>query len=496
MPSRNSPFVTLDQLFALNRSRQETALLERRAFVEPTHEVTSTMGHHLYVDITLNLALSAAEKDGDAQRYLDILQEYAAIASRAVDVTGARLLEVQGERLHFLVEAHSEHDLDAAKRLLTLAYSVVNVAYDRLEPMAATNWAGCKAAACFGPAIILLSEVGGGSAVSLGRAANEPAKRLSEIGGVTAGYLAIPGAALPHFFGPNVGNSWQEINLRTPSEALLRFVENEKRASLNDQQFYEGISRVKVESASEAFFDSLNKDMRLAPVKVQGLCLKADLDGFSKQVDEAFAKGPQAIVELVARFRTLLKLPQLFAQSINARTILLPWAGDCATILVIPQSNETFARASTRLPVTSALTWHELPGKAPEIQLSMGTAKWTLGIAAGDAVEGNDGNMLVAELSARGRHYRVAAGWAVRRADDAYQAADLRGDDSVITDRDHLRLIESYRKAFNQLTSRFLRASLGALQKARSDAIANATPNIITSSSVGFALPSPRPHFK
>jgi hypothetical protein len=496
MSSQNSPFVTLDQLFALNRSRRETALVEKRAFVEPTREVTSTVGYHLYVNITLNLALSAAEKDAEAQRFLDILQEYAAIASRAVDVTGARLLEVQGERLHFLVEANNEHDLNAVKRLLTLAYSIVNVAYDRLEPMAGTHWAGCKAAAYFGPAIILLSEVGGGSAVSLGRAANAPAKRLSEIGGVSAGHLAIPEAALPHYFGPKAGTSWREINLRTPSEALLRFVENEKRASLNDQQFYGDIPRVKLGSANEAFFDSLNKDTRLAPVKVQGLCLKADLDGFSEQVDEAFAKGSQALVDLVARFRTLLRLPELFAQAINARTILLPWAGDCATILVIPQLNEPFGRASTRLPVTSALTWHELPGKTPEIQLSMGTTKWTLGIAAGDATEGNDGYMLVAELSARGRYYRVAAGWAVRRADDGYQSAGLRGDDSVITDRDHLRLIESYKKAFNQLTSRFFRAGLGALQKARSDAIANATPNIITSSSVGFGLPSPRPHFK
>ena len=494
MSSEKSPFVSLDQLFTLNQARKQTALLEKRATIEPTHEVTSTLGFHLYVDIRLNLALSAAEEDAAAQKYLDILQEYAAIASRAVDVTGARLLEVQGERLHFLVEASGASDPVATKQLLTLAYSVVNVSYDRLEPMAGSHWAGCKSAAYFGPALVLLSEVGGGSVVSLGRAANEPAKRLSMVDGVTAGHLAIPANALPFYFGAEASTNWMEINLRTPSEGLLRFVENEKRASMADQAFYRGIPKSKLASANADFFASLTSNKRLTPVKVQGFCLKADLDGFSKQVEEAFSKGQPGLIALVNRFREILRLPEAFARSINAHTIILPWAGDCATLLVLPNMGESFSLARGRLPVTAALTWHELPSKTRQFADSMGALKWTLGLAAGDDKEGNEGRMLFAELSAQGRFYRVAAGWSVRRADDGYQASGLRGDDTVVTDRDHSNLTEANKRAFNELTSRFFRAALSALQKARSDAISNATPNNVIKSSVGVTLPTPRPY--
>lgn len=494
MPSEKSPFVSLDELFSLNQARKQTAFTEKRASVEPTHEVTSTLGFHLYVDITLNLALSAAEEDAAAQKYLDILQEYAAIASCAVDVTRARLLEVQGERLHFLVEASGSADLAATKQLITLAYSVVNVAYDRLEPMAGTHWAGCKAAAYFGPALVLLSDVGGGSVVSLGRAANEPAKRLGMSGCVTAGHLAIPSGFLALYFGADANMNWQEINLLTPGAGLLRFVENEKRATISDRAFYSSLPKAKLASANADFFTSLSGSKRLTPVKIQGLCLKADLDGFSKQVEEAFSKGHPGLIALVNRFREILRLPEEFARSINARTIILPWAGDCATLLVLPNVGESFSFARSRLPVTAALTWHELPGKTRQLAESMGASKWTLGLAAGDDKEGNDGRMLFAELSAQGHFYRVAAGWAVRRADDGYQASGLRGDDTVVTDRDHTHLTDTNKRAFNELTSRFLRATLPALQKARSDAISNATPHIVTSSSVGFGLPTPRPY--
>lgn len=494
MPSDKSPFVSLDQLFSLNQARKQTALLEKRTTIEPTHEVTSTLGFHLYVDITLNLALSAAEEDAAAQKYLDILQEYAAIASRAVDVTRARLLEVQGERLHFLVEANGTADSAAAKQLLTLAYSVVNVAYERLEPMAGSHWAGCKAAAFFGPALVLLSEVGGGSVVSLGRAANEPAKRLSMVDGVTAAHLAVPANMLPSYFGSEASTQWMEINLRTPSEGLLRFVENEKRASMADQAFYRGIAKAKLASANADFFTSLSSNKRLTPVKVQGFCLKADLDGFSKQVEEAFSKGQPGLIALVNRFREILRLPEEFAKSINARTIILPWAGDCATVLVLPNVGESFSFARSRLPATAALTWHELPAKTRQFSQSMGASKWTLGLAAGDDKEGNEGRMLFVELSAQGHFYRVAAGWSVRRADDGYQAPGLRGDDTVITDRDHIHLTETNKRAFNELTSRFRRATLPALQKARDEAVSNATPHIVTSSSLGLGLPAPRPY--
>jgi hypothetical protein len=77
------------------------------------------------------------------------------------------------------------------------------------------------------------------------------------------------------------------------------------------------------------------------PVRTRGMCLRADLDGFSKKVEEAFQKGPQAVAALVQEFTSVLQYPIDFAQRLGRPIIELPWAGDCCTIFIQPAFHET-----------------------------------------------------------------------------------------------------------------------------------------------------------
>lgn len=459
----------------------------------PQNQAALTEGFHLYVDIGLTLAISAAEDDTSALTYLRILEEFAAIADRAADISDARLLEVQGERLHFLVEC-PRGSKDGVRRLLTLAYSVVNVAYDRLAKLAGEHWKGCKAAADHGRAVLLVSDTGGGSAVSLGVAANRPAKRLGQTGGVRAGHLAVPAELAPPEFAMESEQGWKQIDLLKGSEALLRHVEQEKRAHLASIRF-DAEPRGKIGMGDKSFFDSFAGSGQIAPVKVQGFCLRADLDGFSKQVEDAFANGTQAVLALVDRFRRLLSLPKEFEGRVRARVLAFPWAGDCATVVLLPQAGESFSAAVKSLPASSALTWHKLPEEDRRFGEYMGGAKWAVGVAAGAAEEGNEGRMLVAQLRAQGRTFRVVAGWAARRSSDGYQLDGIRGGETVVTEQDHRALASVWQKSFSRVASAaFFKAPLTVLSDARQSAVSATAQPKPTSSPVGITIPSPRPH--
>lgn len=462
--------------------------------------VAPTTGFHVYADITLNLNLAAAEDTAAADRYIRVLREYANIASVAAQISGASLLEVQGERLHFLIEEAVSQSLPSAEgwaQLLALAHTIVELAYERIEPLAKDDWRGCKVAADYGRAILLTSTCGGGSVVSLGPAANNPAKKLNWGGGVRAEHLAFPGrlgSTLPH---GDVERGWRQINVRTPSQELRnRFnidLTQSVRQRLADKPASHNIA-FSVQRNVQQLFQALEKNSLAQPYQVQAFCFRADLDGFSKQVEGAFEEGPIAILELAYRFSAILDCPKKFAESINARVIELPWAGDCATVLLVPSEGESFNSARSYMPAQAACKWHE------ELSTYIGRSsrtpslKWVVGVAAGDESEGSDGQMLVEELVADGRRFRVIAGWPARRSNDAYQSENTLAGYTVLTKIDLRHLAPAIAEKFHELNADFSyarRNDLGVGIMARSDE-ANVT-NLVGSKSV-LTLPKPKPY--
>ena len=377
--------------------------------------------------------------------------------------------------------------------MLTLVFAVVQQSYDRLQPMAGAAWSGCRAAVDFGQAIMLSTGVGGGSVVSLGVAANRPAKRLAQPGAVRAAHVSIPTELLPDELTENRRSAWTEILVKDGSDAVMEWIDAATARAVSERGLGADLGAVRVAPVTARYFDESAKTGAYAPVRIQGFCLRADLDGFSRQVEAATQAGQDAILDLARRFLDILSLPEAFASKFTGRVVILPWAGDCATLILLPRDPEEFSMIRASLPANAALLWHSVSTADDRLRTGFPESGWALGLAAGDAEEGNDGWMLLAEIRAQGRTFRVAGGWAACRANEACQHEGSKAEDAVISARDYEHLAPVWQKAFDRISTLFCRSSVSRLNHVQTQAIAQAAAATRAASPVSQPLPEPRP---
>ena len=469
------------------------------------------VGFHSYADLGLHLRLAAAQDARNADKYLDILEEYAQIAEACCVQAGVRLLEVQGERLHFFQPAPVVDDASITQ-LLRFAVPLTQTIYERLKPKAGADWNGFAMAADHGRAIVIATgRNGDDSIVSLGDAANRPAKRLARTPAVKSGHLALRTVVTgksPLLVGGGANRHdavWVEIPVNEPPQYLQAVVS----AALKNQMLVSANaianSRtdrirhiVKAVTANDVEDHATIDD----PIEVQALCVRADLDGFSAQVQESFAAGTeQAIRALIERFLVIMDYPDEFAKRVHRKIISLPWAGDCATQIILLGPGESWDTLRKTLPATAAMSWHDsngtIDGRMREIREAMGSTRWSVGIAGGDGDEGASGKMLVANIQTASRKFRVASGWNVRRSLDAQQAENVAADDTVLPLTDYNGLNGDYQSAFKDLpgSSIFKRATLAVLKKARQnqiEAISKHSP-IVVPNIIRGTIPASKP---
>jgi len=406
-------------------------LVENRDFYRPSDSVrfSDVVGFHVYADLRLNLDLAAAEDPRQAMKCVDLLEDFTAISERCAGLVGARVLEVQGERIHFVLPA-----LDAVSdlgKLLLFSSALTRTAYQELKPAAGDDWQGFSMAADHGSAVLIPSSFGGGSLVSLGIAANQPAKKLGQ--GVDSGHLALPnriGKSLPE---AKQSGDWVQLNVNIPAAATQSFFDDNLTAGM--RQAAKTILQERARRIQRNFASTMTAGISFSssPLKTRGMCLRADLDGFSKAVEEAFKN--HKVLELVQQFTEIMQYPEEFAEKLGRNRIEAPWAGDCCTILIQPRFGETVEEMRAVLPVEAGRCWHGIAyenGGNKKWGATLGTAKWAVGLACGDSAEGGDGNAIITEFTANGRSFRVIVGWCARRAKDAQEADGIKGDDVVV----------------------------------------------------------------
>src|SRR5690348_15381659 len=80
-------------------------LTGNRDFFQPSDvaRFSDVIGFHVYADLRLNLDLAAAEDARKAMKCVDILEDFTAVSDKCAGLVGARVLEVQAERIHFVL---------------------------------------------------------------------------------------------------------------------------------------------------------------------------------------------------------------------------------------------------------------------------------------------------------------------------------------------------------------------------------------------------------
>lgn len=466
-------------------------------------------GFHVYGQLSLTLPLAASEDTQSAVRYLRIIQAYAAIADKCAQVAGGVLLEVQGEVIHALLPG--ELSKDAVDSVIAFSIALGQIVYAEIEPLAGDAWKSYVMATDHGHAVLIGNGNGSSdSIVSLGPAANSPAKQLPI---TEAGHLSIKTEVLA-LVCPNVDcrKTWEQFDFRNPlymprsggmsqsqkyllNESIMRAEAKrimENRASMQPQ------IRVLTE---QDITGEIENDVN-SPFKTQGFYMRADLDGFTADVAKAFEESSEtAVIEIVKRFSAFMAFADAFAKSLNRRVLRLPWAGDCCNMILLPRSGITYSRERSYVPAVEAARWHDLTAQADadgrKWRDVLMESEWAVSIAGGDKEEeGSDGYLLVANIETSGRKFKIASGWGAGRSHDALETEGVHGRDTVIHKVDYEALSGNYRQHFKPLNSLFYKAgdlSMGKIKNEAVKAERQTGPAIIVGSDI--VLPPPKPHY-
>lgn len=447
MPQRVSFQSLLENIGIGSKYWDQSPTSENRPFSVET-------GFHIYGELNLTLKLTAATETKDAGKLLRVLQEYVTIAETCAAIVGAELLEVQGERIHLLLPA-ALVDNNSVQKLLRFCIAFTNTVYSRLQKVAGEDFRGFKMAVDHGKAVLVISgSQANASIVSLGTCANAPAKQLRH---GEAGKLRMRTGHYKQFKQIDDGKEWVNIIVKTATGTVMPVAADdliENFATASEAEWKKSFtSDPVVRYGNKEFLQEAIKSQIAESFKAQGFGFRADLDGFSKQV--AAAKTDAEILDLVTRFTKIMSYPDRFAAKLGTPVIKLPFAGDCANMVVLPNGEE-YDDAREYLPVRAASEWHTQMSGQDDARVAWAThfreTKWAVGVAGGDDADCSNGYVLIAPLKGRRRNFLVAAGWGIGRSLDAQETEGVQGGDTVLHEIDYGALAETHKTVFSPLS--------------------------------------------
>lgn len=463
--------------------------------------VAQTTGFHLYGDLIVKRRLEKADTMENAKLLLEAIEEVISIASAFTEVEDIWLFEAQGTRFHLFIDAENL-DENAVNKLVAYCSYLAKSVDNRVRAIIPDDYEKFSMAADHGRAVVISTgREGDSSVISLGNAANIPAKRLSR-NDIADGTVALPielarlSRALTKECSEQSGSSWVHINVLLKRFELLAKEELEllesvaMTARVPRKQDIRNIEFGAIYAANSA--ESVVASVQ-NPLVLQALVFRADLHGFTKRVEEAYRRGPSAITEVVQEFLDILKLPEAFERSIGNPAVRLSWAGDCYTLIIQPRNFETYSSIRTNLPAVACYLWHDPDGKVnakrdAALQAVAGRHQWSVGIAGGTESEGR---ILLANVATTERRFLIAAGWGSVVSLEAQDAAGLAETESALHVEDHRELSEKFRNAFLAWSEQhgLRKATLKRLSDAH-----NGTRVEVTSQPTKV-LVTPRPYF-
>lgn len=446
-------------------------------------------GYHIYTQLSLTNTLTNPT-DVKASEYLfEVIQKYADLVACCLKNTTGKIIEVQGERLHIFFPY--ELNYQTASDVATFCAAITNAVYDKKFRLGNTHFKGFKICLDYGRAVILKTGIDADdSLISLGPCANAPAKHLPD---VQAEYTAFSTSIAKLIFSDVDGRkTWYEINLHDrkilPTIIAQQSLDSILASASSFNPVYQA-GRFTV-SAGGSFVPGNN----LLPqaVFVQGLFMRADLDGFTLRVKNAFDNGN--VTELIQDFCQVIKYGDDFINKAARPIIRVPWAGDCANMVVLPKSTERIKDTKFFYPAMGAHDWlSRYDGKIPEPYQN---TAWLVSICAGNSSTGNC-QILVAPVETDGHKFLFAAGWSVGRSLDAQEQDGLRPDESVISKEDYDDMEITYKEHYSMLNTVFAHSSS---IKATKNFTQTVIPSLMAKShrvtgSISNAIPQPRPHW-
>jgi len=464
---------------------------ESRAEAMPTSYYDG-VGFHLYSQLSLQLKYTALQNTAAAAKSLEIIQRYTDLADACAQKSGGRILEVQGECLHLFFE--KELTKVTLSEMLVFCTELTNAVYDQKQHLGGDAFEGFKIAFDHGRALILSTGTAADDLfVSLGPCANRPAKHLPV---VPAEATSMPSEIAALLFTVDGRSNWYTMKLTGHDALALSATE-----SWSSRNFSATANRVVQRVYDPATFfvgtNHIAKDSRFRFTSAdlqQGFFMRADLHDFTRKVKDAFDSGSEReILSLLANFYNVLKYGEDFLAQTPRPAIRLPWAGDCANMLLLPKTNESLDDSQLYYSATGPADW--LSGYNGEIHPPFEEAKWLVSICCGDEKNGKR-NVLIAKVSTSEHDFLFATGWSVGRSKDAHEVENVRAGDALTSDIDYRVLEDEYQEYFIAANSVFMKSgALAGLASTGKSYVPTLQAKASTIPGIAIQTPPSRPYW-
>lgn len=361
----------------------------------PREGVTSTFpGDHVYVMLRLRPRFTTSAANCDRRKHIRMLTKLAQGVRAIVHEYDGALLEVQGPVVHAFIPNEDGSPDDAA----AVSFAIQAFVESQIRNDAGDDFIKALVSFCHGPTIFVASEDshGDNSIVSLAPAANAPAKVLWKEEEALANGSVIK---------VETNGKWHVINQFGVPAAMQK---SAREMVANFATNLEDVVVVNAKALSVPSPGSKDSPTAEEPLASFSISFRADMDGFTRQVEDAFDRGRDAVDSLAAHFLEIMRHARTFC--IEQECVHLPWAGDCFNLLISFDEREEFQVAKKRRILEIARQFNEHMGeKFPSV-------KWAFSHAGGSLENAQVCNTLVCRIAVGHTTLLLATGLPVERS--------------------------------------------------------------------------------
>lgn len=431
---------------------------------------------HVYLKLDFENAYENASNQKDATAFLRNVGKAAQIAEDIFSQIDGALIEAQGSMIHLLLPGNlPKLDLVAICKVLDNRLDNQFNGHDKVN-----SW---RMTADVGKTILVESDGihDDSSFVSLGKAANRPAKFLykekltkaEESRHLKKRHLGIYNAST---------GSWDCEDLSILQESFQMHTKAASYSTADLDVTVRGVESMIKQAQAVPIEEGQGAPTNEQPNVYFGWVMRADLDGFTKKVEECH-DDDNALMQLAQDFRDLMDKAADFAKKHEEMLIQLPWAGDNFTAVAVYGSKKSYESAAQDKLVNLSLDFDDaLHNDATKA----GFTGWAQGVAGGDVHGNANGNVFLGSVSIPGRRFLLGAGVGVGRSLQAFIDMDPAQQQFAVWKEDCDNLLKPYKphltddsKADNTSSSLYRKGWQKDLQVAREETAKALAPTLV-----------------
>ncbi len=358
-------------------------------------------GWHYYSMLKIRWDNMTAERRKDVGRMVSMYTNYnrAAVAAAEIIATHCQItcevLEHQGNVIHFFFPELIEKKSEVIRIFGHLLNYLVEVYVRRYYEDDVTQF---HMAAQFGRSVLVRvasieTANSSDSTVSLGPCANSPAKQMGE---------STEETTRPLWWRKDDVSQWCCEDCSDLDAASICHISDLIQANYREG-YFETIPTEQKEASKSAFacVEQVPESTPDNPKPVEGFFFRADMDGFTKKIKDAYKKGRDEVWNVVEEFVLYMTEANNWEAASDMQVVPFPWAGDCFNALILPIDQSKgwrggFDMSRKSQPLAIVEEWER------SIVTGKGDSDWAYSVSGGDVFQFS--------VETREREFKLAVG--------------------------------------------------------------------------------------